>query len=275
MTLSPKPSEGSGQVSPPGFPGPSNTGVPKGVALTSYRGPCTITTANTVIQAKLVTCKLLIKAKGVIIRKSKVMDPIESRGSASVRIEDSEVDAGEAYEAAVGYSNVTMYRSNIHGAETSVNCHTNCMIRDSWLHGQYIPSDGNWHLDAFLSNGGSNVTLIHNTLACDGNQTNNGGGCSANAALFGDFAGNSYYTFDRNLFVASEEMPYCTYGGSQNNKPYGQDVHHIVYTNNVFQRGRNGKCGYYGAVTSFDRSRPGNVWTNNRWDDGTILPPSH
>jgi hypothetical protein len=254
-----------------GWPGPSNTGVPRGTTLSTYSGPCTITRNGTVISAKVVRCKLLIKARDVVIRKSKVNGVVENRGSASLTIEDSEVDGGRAYEPAVGYENVKVLRSNIHGGQASVNCHTNCLIKDSWLHGQYIPPDGDWHLDAFLSNGGNNVTLIHNTLACDAEQTPNDGGCTANAAIFGDFAPNSYYTFDRNYFVASPEMPYCFYGGSSERKPFSDDVHHIVVTNNVFEPGKNGKCGFYGAVTSFDPRKPGNVWSGNRFLDGTVL----
>jgi hypothetical protein len=275
-SATPKPTKtrrpSSGQSPPTSFPGPGNTG-PRGVSLTTYSGPCTITKANTVISGKLVRCgKLLNKAKNLVIRKSKVMGPIENRGSATIRIEDTEVDAGTAYEAAVGYENVTMFRSNIHGAETSVNCHTNCHIQDSWLHGQYIPPGEDWHLDAYLSNGGHDVTLIHNTLACDAQQTSNGGGCSANAAIFGDFAPNANYRFERNLFVASTEMPYCTYAGYQTNKPYGQQVSGIVYRYNVFQRGSNGKCGYYGTVTSY-RQEPGSEFVGNVYDDGTPVKP--
>ena len=47
----------------------------------------------------------------------------------------------------------------------------------------------------------------------------------------------------------------------------------IVFTNNVFSRGPNGKCATYGAITDFDPSRPGNRWENNRWDDGTAVRP--
>jgi hypothetical protein len=45
----------------------------------------------------------------------------------------------------------------------------------------------------------------------------------------------------------------------------------IVYRDNVFQRGANRKCAAYGPVTNFDSSAPGNVWSNNRYDDGTIV----
>jgi len=29
----------------------------------------------------------------------------------------------------------------------------------------------------------------------------------------------------------------------------------------------------YGPITDFDRNDPGNVWSGNRWDDGTSLDP--
>ncbi|HEX6869743.1 MAG TPA: hypothetical protein VF163_01485 [Micromonosporaceae bacterium] len=257
-----------------GFPNGSNTGVPAGTRLVRYTGPCTITTANLVIEAKEVRCKVVVKAKGVVIRRSLVLGPVDSSTNGSLLIEDSEVNAGTAYEPAVGYRNVTVRRGNIHGGQASVNCHTNCLIQDSWLHGQYLPPDGQWHLDAFLSNGGSNVQIIHNTLACDAKENAVGGGCTANAAVFGDFGPLNGYTFDRNLFVASTEMPYCFYGGTEPQKPYGSQTQAIVVTNNVFQRGSNGKCAYYGPDTSFDPSRPGNRWSNNVWDDGTPSSPS-
>ena len=46
-----------------------------------------------------------------------------------------------------------------------------------------------------------------------------------------------------------------------------------MFTNNVFQRGRNNKCGYYGPVTSYDASKAGNVWSNNIYDDGSPVSP--
>src|SRR5262249_42124850 len=53
------------------WPGPGNTGVPANVALVAYTGPCTITTAGTVIDGKKVTCDTLsIQAANVVIRNS-------------------------------------------------------------------------------------------------------------------------------------------------------------------------------------------------------------
>jgi hypothetical protein len=254
----------AGPPSTSGFPGSSSTG-PRGVTLAAYSGPCKITKAGTVIDGKSVNCGLDIRAKNVVVKRSKVKGHVNSDDGGSVTIQDSEVDVGTGYEASVSGTNLTVQRSNIHGGEASVNCWGNCTITDSWLHGQYMPAGENWHLDAFLSNGASNVVLKHNTLACDHDGSQDGG-CSANVGIFGDFAKNSRYTVDHNLFVASEGMSYCTYGGSTDSKPYPAD--NMVFTNNVFQRGSNGKCGQYGPVAAFDPGRPGNRWENNIWENG-------
>jgi hypothetical protein len=185
----------------------------------------------------------------------------------SVSVVDSEVDAGTGKNAAVSNTNVTIVRSNIHGGAFSVVCWSGCSVTDSWLHGQYMPPGSDWHLDGFLMNGGDHATVSHNTIACD----MPGDGCSGAAALFGDFAPNSFVTFDRNLFVASTSTAYCTYGGAifESNKHFEAD--HVVYTGNVFQRGQNGKCGFYDVVSNFDTKAPGNVWQGNTWDDGKPL----
>lgn len=259
-----------------GYPGPNNTGVPGGVTLTDYTGPCTITKANTVIDKKSVNCRLDINAKNVVIKRSRVNSQVDADDGATVRIEDSEVNGGRAQVAAVGFANVTILRSNIHGGHTSVACYANCLVQDSWLHGQYLASGADWHLNGLLSNGGSNVKLIHNTVSCDAQENSAGGGCTGNIAIFGDFSPVTDFTFDRNLFVANIEMPYCIYGGydERSLKPHGPDAKRIIFTNNVFQRGTNKKCAYYGSNTSFNPRADGNVWSNNVWDDGTKLDPS-
>jgi hypothetical protein len=262
------------QAGPPartGFPGSGNTGVPAGTGLSGFTGSCTITTANAVIEGKTLNCGVEVRAKNVQIRKSKIVGGLGTANGGSVTLEDSEVDAGSQMIAAVGGTNVTVRRANIHGGETSVNCDASCVIEDSWLHGLYIPPNGNWHLDAYLSNGTDHITLRHNTFQCDTTPTPNDGGCSADAALFGDFAANSYVTFDHNLFVASRNAAYCFYGGSNPRK--GHEADHIVVVNNVFQRGATGHCGDFGAVTDFSTSRPGNQWANNTWDNGSPIGP--
>ena len=255
------------------FPSASNTGVPAGVSLTAYTGPMTVTTAGTVIDAKDIKGSLVIQAANVTVSRSKVTGNIDASGSgASVAITDTEVNGGTSNMPAIGYSNYTMTRVNVYGARISVMCDQNCVIQDSWLHGQYLAPGSNWHVNGFISNGGSNMKLVHNTLACEPGDNGQGGGCTGPAATFGDFEAVKGVTYDQNLFAAGPGS-YCLYGGNDPGKPFGTASTGIVVTNNVFQRGANSKCAYYGPVVSYDRSASGNVWTNNTWSDGTILNP--
>ena len=106
-------------------------------------------------------------------------------------------------------------------------------------------------------------------------------GCSAAITGYGDFAIVQKNTIDGNLILAGSGG-YCAYGGSTGGKPYSAGVNNIKFTNNVWQRGtemgeegRGYVCGYWGPITSFDINAPGNVWSNNLYDDGTPVPPAN
>jgi Domain of unknown function (DUF4082) len=257
-------------INPPltGFPNASNTGVPTGTALSAYTGQCTITTANTVIDAKNVSCGLQIRAPGVKITRSKVGGvtvPIGSGGS--VTITDSEIIAS-ANSTAVGDVNFNVERSNIWGGNRGVYCYDNCTVRDSFIHGTRYTGDA--HASGMRA--GQRTTYEHNTIWCDAQDNSQGGGCSADLTMYGDFTTVQYVTIRNNLFKATPGG-FCGYGGSTKSKPY-PNAHHIVFDGNVFERGSGGKCGYWGAVTDFSPSSTGNQWTNNIWDDGSVAKPS-
>lgn len=265
-----------------GFPGAANTGVRPGTPLRPYTDSCTVTQRNTVIDSKIVDCTLVIRAVGVTIRNSRITGRIDSVENApfSFTLIDSEVNAGVYQGPAVGNTNLTILRSEIQGGATSVYCWSNCVIRDSWLHGQRLGDKADWHLNGFLANdngpdpgGRTNAVLVHNTIVCDEPPNSYGGGCSGHINLFGDFGPVTHVTVDGNLFPASNVASYCVYGGTSSFKPFGRQAEHIVVTNNVFQRGRNRKCAAYGPVTHFDNARPGNRWARNVWDDGAPVKP--
>jgi hypothetical protein len=123
---------------------------------------------------------------------------------------------------------------------------------------------------------GQSLTLRHNTVICDAPDVPPDAGCSADLTGYGDFGPVQNNTIEKNLFGASTGG-YCTYGGSTAGKPYSDQTNHIVFTDNVWQRGTRASdhgekvCGYYGSNTSFDPTRPGNVWTNNTFDDGAVV----
>jgi len=48
----------------------------------------------------------------------------------------------------------------------------------------------------------------------------------------------------------------------------------------VWQKGDPGQggvrqCGWWGPITSFDINAPGAVWTNNLYDDGSVVQPAN
>jgi hypothetical protein len=264
------------------FPGPGNTGIPAGTTLTAYTGPCTITAANTVIDSKTINCDLEVEAPGLVVRKSRLNGNIaNAEGSNnSYRVEDSYIDAspnGPRAARGIQTTHYTVVRSEIVGGNSGGYCQLDCTLQDSWIHGTELDPNSLWHASALRVEQGSN--LIHNTLACDymGPFNNDEIGCSADMTGYPDFAPINHNTIDGNLFIANPSgAGFCAYGGGTGTKPYSNDslnAKYIVFRNNVFQRGSNGKCGTYGPVTDFISTRTGNVWDNNRWSDGATVPP--
>lgn len=251
------------------WPGPDNTGVPDGVVLSAYSGPTSFSSGTTVIDGKLINDDLFVSGTGnLTVKNSKMVGHFDAdTASGSLTIIDSEIDGTSWVGATVGFQNVTIVRSNIYGSQHSVLCGDNCSVADSWLHSQYEHNGD--HNNAYISNGGSNVTLRHNTLHCTPTGSA-GGGCSSNASFFGDFAVISNITIDKNLLLATPSGGYCAYLGHDPGKPYGSNPSNVSVTNNYFQKGTSGKCGIHAPVTSFLNAN-GNVFSGNKYTDGTTV----
>jgi hypothetical protein len=256
------------------WPGPSNTGVPDGISLAPYSGPCTIDVAGTVIDGKAIDCSLSIRAANVTIKNSRVRGSVSTQNSGSFTIVDSEVHVGRVGSAGgtgLGSENFKAIRVEVTGGNRGAWCN-NCTIQDSWIHGQDV-ENVYFHASGVRQDQGA--TLIHNTVVCDIPDNSLGGGCSASLTGYGDFAPVQNNRIERNLFPASTGGA-CAYGGSSGDngtKEYGDQASNIAFVGNVFQRGPTGKCGYWFAVVDFDPSRPGNVFTGNTWEDGATVQP--
>lgn len=248
------------------WPGPDNTGVPDGTVLSTYSGPTTFSSGTTTIDSKLIYDDLVVTGTGnLIVKNSKMIAHFDAdTASGTLTIIDSEIDGTSWVGATVGFQNVTILRSNIYGSQHSVLCGDNCSVTDSWLHDQYEHNGD--HNNAYISNGGSNVTLRHNTLHCTPSGSI-GGGCSSNASFFGDFATIANVTIDSNLLLSTPSGGYCAYLGHDPGKPFGSNPSNVKVMNNYFQKGTSGKCGSNAAVTSFLNAN-GNVFTGNKFTDG-------
>jgi hypothetical protein len=277
----------AGSMNPAWFPAAAgNTGVPAGIALSNYTGPCTITAAGTTITGKIINCRVFINATGVTISNSIINGGLSNTGSGTVTITRSVLDGAantpgaDTSLPALGYHGIVGRGLELKGGQHSLQCDGSCDVRDSWLHAQSNPAGMGYHNNGFISNGGRGITLVHNRIECNSTYDNNGGGgCTADASIFGDFGPNSNYLIDSNLFMANAS-PYCLYGGSTA-KAYPSPTN-IVVTNNVFQKNwpagtphqsNSVGCGYYGVVTDFSRTQPGNVWSGNVWDVGGLVNP--
>lgn len=253
-----------------GFPNASNTGVPPGVALTPYTGPMTITTPGTVLDAKSITGALSIRATDVTITRSAISGTVDVDSSASLSIADSSIDVGDRAGTGLEAYNYTAQRVHVVGGNRSMNCASSCTIRDSYVHGQMTDETGTFHESGIRME--QRTTLIHNTIACDAPTVPPDAGCSAGLTGYGDFGPVQDNLIQGNLFLPSTGGA-CAYGGSSGGKPYSDGARDIRFIDNVFSRGKTGKCGYWFAIVDFDPSAPGNVWQNNVWDSGGQVRP--
>jgi hypothetical protein len=289
------------------WPGPDSTGPDEPESsMAAYSGPCTITAANTMIDSRVINCKPLVvkgSASGLVISNSYLKGGIvQSGGAASFTLQDSFMDNAVSYpacsdgscpaglyacgdpnnattECGVTGSNFTVRRTEIIDTNRAAYCVSNCTIEDNYFHGTNLWPDKTNLAHASSARVEQNVTLRHNTLWCsfEGPFANDEIGCSADITGYPDFVPIKNNTIDRNLLMANNAgIGFCAYGGGTKGKPFSGDATNatnIVFTNNVFQGGANKKCGAYGPVTDFVTGRTGNVWTNNKWDNGAFVPP--
>jgi hypothetical protein len=175
------------------------------------------------------------------------------------------VNVGNGPGTGVGAVNFTAIRVHVTGGNRSMNCWHDCLIRDSYVHGQFRDSGGTYHESGIRM--GQNAVIRHNTILCDAPNVPPDAGCSADLTGYGDFGPVQNNTIDNNLFKATTGGT-CAYGGSSGGKPYSNQTNNIKFTNNVFEHGSGGKCGYWFAIADFNKNAPGNAWINNAWDSG-------
>jgi hypothetical protein len=261
------------------FPGPANTGVPTGTVLTNYTGSCTITAANTVIDAKTINCNpLQINAANVTLTRSKINGSIVSPETNSpvfgFTITDSELDCQQNVENCINGSNWTARRVNAYNARRIGYCYFLCTLEYSYLHGTQV-TDPTAHVSAFRL--GQYTTLHVNTIWCDAVESPQGGGCSADLTGYPDFTPIHHNTVDGNLFPITPSGGACSYGGWNPGKPYNDDplnATYVRFVNNVYQTSANWNCGAYGPTTSWGNGRTGNEWTNNVYYPGGAAVPA-
>jgi len=250
-----------------GWPGPDNTGVPKGTVL-KRSGSIRVTQSDTVIEGLEIHGCIQIDAARVVIRNTRVIGSCDrgsigmplgdAYGVSNVLIEDVEVDGNNETinRALLAYSGFTCRRCNLHNGGTGARLGSRVLIIDSWIHDEN--GGGDSHNAAIAGHSSDHVTLIHNRMSCY-----NFDHCSSALSLYSEGDPVHDVLVERNHFSGGG---YCVYGGVTM-----KGAVNIRFHDNAFGRTPMPKCGEYGPYVHWDPG-PGNEWTGNYWDDADKTP---
>lgn len=156
----------------PAWPGPDNTGVPRGTRLAAS-GAITITKPGTVVDARDVagSIEVMPGADHVTIKRTRVRSgdrwPIQVHdGVIGTLLEDVEVDGLDTpgQQAAIGYFGLTARRVNLHHTTEGVRLGTGVTVVDSWVH-DVCSACGDGHAQAIGHFGGEHNRVLHNRLS--------------------------------------------------------------------------------------------------------------
>jgi hypothetical protein len=261
----------------PGYPDASCTGVPAGTNLTVVTGDVTISTPNTVVDGEDIRGCVTVRAPGVVIRRSKVSCPeseviVSADGEytgAGLLIEDTEIDCQSTRGTAVGDTNFTARRVDIHDCENGFDLDQNATIEDSYIHnlynseeshtdgiqfagGHYQIVDGRYVRDAngqfVVVDNAANLTIRHNTIY-DYNTTDHQDGTSA---IISNHGSDTDVLIEANLLAGGAFTLYCDQGA--------RGVNYRVVDNH-FSTAFHPKVAAYGPSTDCsDETQSGNVY---------------
>lgn len=254
----------------------NNVGVPPGTSLTAYSGPSTITANGTVIYAKTISTDLVIRAKNVEIRSCVVNGTVDidegaADGAYSFYAVDSDINAGERAVTVVGSKNFRVERCRIRGGNRSVYPYHFGEVVENHIAEQWVSAEVRTHASAIRQS--QNGLILRNNFRCDVEDISPiGSGASANLTGYGDFETVEYNRIEGN-FIGWTRGGYGAYFGSSASKPF-PNANHIEVIDNIWERGPSGMNAVYGSNTDYSQTAPGNVWTGNKYDDGTVLLPA-
>ena len=240
---------------PDSYPDASSTGVPAGMALSKQNGTIEITTDGAVLEGIDLVGNVVISARDVTIRKSRINSGTAYHlirvmdGSTGFRLEDSElIGNGTTTNGVLGPG--TFLRNNIHGFENGLAIWGPSHIEGNFIHDLQGGPDA--HFDTIECNGGSDIAVIGNTLVNEFGQT-------AVLMLNNQFAALQNWVVEGNRLIGGGYTMYIDYRKSS--LPVGN----IRISNNRWSSGQYGYTAFYGYVPD--------EWSGNV-DDATGAPIS-
>jgi hypothetical protein len=270
-----------------GYPDATNTGVPTGTVLRAVpgqvksgpgwhwdpRGWLVATKSGAVISDISVNAAISVNAPNVTIKDSYInctggcnfniiirdRSTSASPSANNTVVEDSTI-VDTSRRSAVGIDaenvrNTRILRNNISGEGAGILLSEgSSTIKGNYIHDLAICCG--YHNEDFQTMAGGNVTITHNTLFNQNDQT-------SVLQVTQDFGPESNVTINNNLLAGGG---WSIYGGDTG-QGMSRPATGIRITNNrlgtIFFR----RCGFFGWVTAFNRPRGlGNVMRGNFWD---------
>lgn len=230
---------------PSAYPDGTNTGwQPTGVALTGSGG-ITINTAGTVIDSRNFTDLIQINANNVTIKRSKVSFTTQTylirvaAGVTGTIIQDVEINGGAGSYTGIIGENLTVRRVNISNVENGLILSLNSSIADSYIHNLF--NTGAPHYDGVEINGGTGITINHNTIAIP-NET-------------GTVNANNYFGPVANIAITNNKLTGGTYTIYVDGQFSGGSVTGVSIMGNRIGGGQYG----YALIRNATVSQSGNV----------------
>jgi hypothetical protein len=213
-----------------------------------------------------------VTADRVVIRNVRVRVSGESfgislRSTEGVRISNTEVSGTDRRAGRVGAGIKDIYADStgtvvshveVFHASTGIQLDAGT-VEDCYIHTPGFVGDEHVNGTTSNSSAGVRLTLRHNTILNDQEQTDA-------VSLFQDFGPQSNRVIADNLLAGGA---YALYAGAGTRTTTG-----IVVTGNRFARLYHSSGGTFGPVTSWDSHGTGNTWKDNVWDDtGRAVQP--
>jgi hypothetical protein len=261
-----------------GFPDATNTGPGAGISLVSVPGQVSsgpgwswshggveISGAGTVFAGFAVHGTVDVTAADVTIRDDTITATGDGFGVAIRHASGTTIADCDISSPSAGAGRLMVGIKDIYGDASGTKVignniwHTSTGVQmgAGLIQGNYIHDlglTGGDHLNGTTSNGSTTaLAIIGNTIFNPHSQTDA-------ISLFEDFGTEANRQISGNLIAGGG---YTLYGGQN---PGGPQAHNIRITGNRFATIYFPSGGFWGPVTAFDPSAPGNVWSGNVWD---------
>lgn len=259
-----------------GWPGSTNTGVPREVVLKTTVGR-TITVNSAVVDGERIIGSLEIAAKNVTIRNCSIISDFSDRGTgraltgtgvitikpgASATVSHCTLDGSNATHAGIWHSgtSLTAIANNIlrvndgifsWSDRSSQTAGWNVTIQDNYFH-DFTTDASNGHIDGYQTEGASHVVIRHNTFYITQPQT-------GAVSIWNSMRDSDDFVIDSNLVAGSGFIMYAQdYSPSEQDPRGGYSVTNVIHTNNRFSTVLYPCAGRFGVW--YPRGAPTDEW---------------